>query len=238
MKIFICEDDPKQRARMEEILNTYIMIEEKPMEIALSTDDPYELINASKHSTDVGCYFLDIQLESDINGIKVGSEIRKHDPIGNIVYVTSHSELTYLTFVYKVAAMDFIFKDDPDQLKKRVIDCLETALDRLNLLTKEETVETIELKRGSGSEYVHYDDVMFFESSPKSHRVIAHLDNRQVEFYGKLKELSQVDQRFFRCHNSFVLNRHNISNVEPKERVVHFKNGEFCYASVRNIKKI
>ena len=52
---------------------------------------------------DVGCYFLDIQLEVDINGIKLGSEIRKYDPIGNIIFVTSHSELTYLTFVYKVS---------------------------------------------------------------------------------------------------------------------------------------
>ncbi|KIX90516.1 histidine kinase [Staphylococcus microti] len=238
MKILICEDDPKQRARMESIINQYIMIEEKPMEIEISTDDPYELLEASKNMTDIGCYFLDIQLESDINGIKVGSEIRKHDPIGNIIYVTSHSELTYLTFVYKVAAMDFIFKDDPDQLRKRVFDCLETAFNRLNLLTKEEAVETLELKRGSGSEYVHYDDVMFFESSPKSHRLIAHLDNRQIEFYGNLKELTQVDQRFFRCHNSFVLNRHNIANVDPKARTVHFKNGELCYVSVRNIKKI
>ena len=47
--------------------------------------------------------FLDIQLEADINGIKLGSEIRKYDPIGNIIFVTSHSELTYLTFVYKVS---------------------------------------------------------------------------------------------------------------------------------------
>ena len=31
---------------------------------------------------DVGCYFLDIQLEADINGIKLGSEIRKYDPMG------------------------------------------------------------------------------------------------------------------------------------------------------------
>lgn len=54
--------------------------------------------------------FLDIQLEADINGIKLASEIRKHDPVGNIIFVTSHSELTYLTFVYKVAAMDFILK--------------------------------------------------------------------------------------------------------------------------------
>ena len=193
MKIFICEDDVKQRENMVSIINNYIMIEEKPMEIALATDDPYEIIEQSKEMNDVGCYFLDIQLEADINGIKLGSEIRKYDPIGNIIFVTSHSELTYLTFVYKVSAMDFIFKDD---------------------------------------------DVMFFESSTKSHRLIAHLDNRQIEFYGNLKELAQLDDRFFRCHNSFVVNRHNIDSVDSKERIVTFRNGEHCYASVRNVKKI
>lgn len=38
MKIFICEDDPKQRENMVTIIKNYIMIEEKPMEIALATD--------------------------------------------------------------------------------------------------------------------------------------------------------------------------------------------------------
>ncbi|HHC9935878.1 TPA: response regulator transcription factor [Staphylococcus aureus] len=209
MKIFICEDDPKQRENMVTIIKNYIMIEEKPMEIALATDNPYEVLEQAKNMNDIGCYFLDIQLSTDINGIKLGSEIRKHDPVGNIIFVTSHSELTYLTFVYKVAAMDFIFKDDP-----------------------------AELKRGSNSVYVQYDDIMFFESSTKSHRLIAHLDNRQIEFYGNLKELSQLDDRFFRCHNSFVVNRHNIESIDSKERIVYFKNKEHCYASVRNVKKI
>lgn len=84
----------------------------------------------------------------------------------------------------------------------------------------------------------NYDDVMFFESSPKSHRLIAHLDNRQIEFYGNLKELAQLDDRFFRCHNSYVLNRRNITSVDTKERIAYFKNEEFCYVSVRNLKKI
>lgn len=238
MKIFICEDDERQREHMVSIINNYIMIEEKPMEIEVATADPYDILERSKNLNDIGCYFLDIQLEADINGIKLASEIRKHDPVGNIIFVTSHSELTYLTFVYKVAAMDFIFKDDPDELKSRIIDCLETSESRLKLLSKESSVETIELKRGSNSIYVQYDDVMFFESSTKSHRLIAHLDNRQIEFYGNLKELDQLDERFFRCHNSFVVNRHNIDSIDSKSRVVYFKNNEYCYASVRNVKKI
>ena len=47
MKIFICEDDVKQRENMVSIINNYIMIEEKPMEIALATDDD-EIIEQSK----------------------------------------------------------------------------------------------------------------------------------------------------------------------------------------------
>ena len=48
MKIFICEDDVKQRENMVSIINNYIMIEEKPMEIALATDDPMKLLNSQK----------------------------------------------------------------------------------------------------------------------------------------------------------------------------------------------
>lgn len=57
--------------------------------------------------------------------------------------------------------MDFIFKDDPAELRTRIIDCLETAHTRLQLLSKDNSVETIELKRGSNSVYVQYDDIIF-----------------------------------------------------------------------------
>ncbi|MBH9582201.1 LytTR family transcriptional regulator DNA-binding domain-containing protein, partial [Staphylococcus felis] len=50
--------------------------------------------------------------------------------------------------------------------------------------------------------------------------------------------LAQLDDRFVLCHNSFFLNRHNISHVDSKERISYFKNDEYCYVSVRNLKKI
>lgn len=109
MKIFICEDDPKQRENMVTIIKNYIMIEEKPMEIALATDNPYEVLEQAKNMNDIGCYFLDIQLSTDINGIKLGSEIRKHDPVGNIIFVTSHSELTYFNICLQSCSDGFYF---------------------------------------------------------------------------------------------------------------------------------
>ena len=35
-----------------------------------------------------------------------------------------------------------------------------------------------------------------------------------------------------------VVNRHNIESIDSKERIVNFKNGEHCFASVRNVKNI
>src|SRR5699024_980633 len=102
MKIIICKDDTKQLTRLQTIINNYIIIKEKEMTIQLDTNNTYELLEHVKTSNDIGCYLLDIQLDADINGITLAREIRKHDPIGNIIFVTSHSELTYLTFVYKV----------------------------------------------------------------------------------------------------------------------------------------
>ena len=58
---------------------------------------------------------LMIQLEADMNGIKLASEIVNMILLVILYFVTSHSELTYLTFVYKV--VDFYFKDDPSELK-------------------------------------------------------------------------------------------------------------------------
>ncbi len=49
MKIFICEDDVRQRENIVSIINNYIMIEEKPMEIEVATSDPYEVLERARN---------------------------------------------------------------------------------------------------------------------------------------------------------------------------------------------
>lgn len=62
MKIFICEDDPKQRENMVTIIKNYIMIEEKPMEIALATDNPYEVLEQAKNMNDIERWILFLKM--------------------------------------------------------------------------------------------------------------------------------------------------------------------------------
>jgi two-component system response regulator AgrA len=42
-----------------------------------------------------------------------------------------------------------------------------------------------------------------------------------------------MDSRFYRCHNSFVVNKDNIAEVDTKNREIRMINGETCYASSR-----
>lgn len=236
IEVFICEDDPQQKERMRTYIENYIMMEELDMKVALSTDDPNEILTYLSDNRVNGLYFLDVDLNHEKTGIVLGAEIRKYDPRGAIVFVTSHSELTYLTFLYKVEAMDYIIKDDFTNLQQRIVDCVKTAGERYLAHSEDSSSTRFQIKSGDKMISEDYKDILFFETSSKLHKIIMHTEKRQVEFYGKLKEVEGLDERFYRCHNSYVVNKDNIKSVDKKTREVHMINGETCFASSRYLK--
>ncbi|MGX7420535.1 LytR/AlgR family response regulator transcription factor [Carnobacterium gallinarum] len=235
LDIFICEDDPIQLKQFTDYVESYLMIEELDMELRLATGNPDELLATIQLNKKSGLYFLDVDLGHEMSGIMLGAEIRKYDPMGKIVFITTHSELTYLTFVYKVEAMDFILKDQQTDIQSRIVACMDTAYDRV-MRDKNPAKVFFQTQVGDKVIHVPYDEILFFESSPKVHKIIMHLENRQVEFYGKLKDLENLGANFYRCHHSYVVNRENILEIKKKEREIIMTNEEVCYASMRYLK--
>lgn len=85
---------------------------------------------------------------------------------------------------------------------------------------------------------VDYDEIFFFETSRNIHKVILHAKDRQIEFYGAIKELTSIlDDNFVRCHRSFLVNKNNIKEVDAKNRIIYFNNGETCLMSTRMMKE-
>jgi len=229
--VFICEDQKEQRERIARYVSNYIMIENLDMQLVLTTADPEEILHYINESQRSGLYFLDIDLNHEMNGITLGAEIRKIDPIGDIVFITTHSELTYLNFIYKVAAMDFIIKDDVDSIQSKIISCLKVTNERRQVTNKASNKKFVQ-RIADKIISVNFDEIMFFESSPL-HKVVLHL-----EFYGKLKDVEKEYEGFIRCHNSFVVNIDNIQEVDFKRKEILMKNGEICYGSARMIKAV
>jgi len=236
LDIFVCEDNAAQRRTVVQIIRNIVLIEELDMQLILDTGDPYILLNKVKTSQNTGIYFLDIDLSSSMNGMKLAQQIRLFDPRGFIIFITAHSELSYMTFQYRVEAMDFVLKDAPAEAKVKIKECLLNAMERYTLQTnRTHKVYTIEI--GGRKISMDYDDILFFETSNNIHKVILHAKDRQIEFFATLKELTnRFDSNFVRCHRSFLVNKNNIKEIDVKNRIICFINGETCMMSTRMMK--
>lgn len=134
--------------------------------------------------------------------------------------------------------MDFVLKDNPAEVNVKIRECLLNAMERYTLQTnKIHKVYTIDV---SGRKInIDYDDIFFFETSSNIHKVILHAKDRQIEFSGTMKELTgTLDSNFVRCHRSFLVNKNNIKEVDVKNRIIYFINGETCLMSTRMMKEL
>ena len=236
LNIFVCEDNDVQRRNIVEIIQNTVLIEELDMQLVLDAGDPYVLLEKVRTSQSTGVYFLDIDLSSNMNGMKLAQQIRLYDPRGFIIFITAHSELSYMTFQYRVEAMDFVLKDNPAEAKVKIRECLLNAMERYTLQTNK-THKVYTIHAGGRKISVDYNDIFFFETSGNIHKVILHAKDRQIEFSGTIKELaSTLEDNFVRCHRSFLVNKNNIKELDVKNRIIHFTNGETCLMSTRMMK--
>lgn len=238
LHIFLCEDNEQQRNMLAQIIEKAVLIENFDLDFRCSSADPHEILKQMEGMTGTGLYFLDIDLQTDMNGLVLAQQIRKLDPRCFIVFITTHSEMSYMTFSYKVEAMDFILKDNPQTLQNRMHQCIIDAYTKYsspyNLEQKNFTITTAD------KEYcVPLDDILFFETSEHVHKLRLHTVSRIIEFSSSLKDLeTALDERFFRCHRSYIINRNHIKEIDLKKHIILMSNHETCLLSARAKKKL
>ncbi|WP_026887558.1 LytR/AlgR family response regulator transcription factor [Clostridium beijerinckii] len=236
LSIVICEDNENQRKEITKCIEDSIMIENLDMEIVLSTENPENTIEYLNNNEISGLYFLDVDLNSDVNGIKLAEVIREYDPRGFIVFVTTHAEMSYLTFIYKVEAMDYIIKDKPESVKERIHECILNAHKKYSSKATE-MQKNLTIKAEDKIINIEYNKILFFETSNIIHKVILHAVDRQIEFYAKMKDIEdKLDDRFYRCHRSFLVNKDNIKEIDKNNRVLYMTNGQECLVATRLLK--
>ncbi|MCK8058221.1 MULTISPECIES: LytTR family DNA-binding domain-containing protein [unclassified Fusibacter] len=236
LNIYICEDDPKQRRQIAQTVHNAISIEELDMQIAIRTGDPHELIENIANKNETGIYFLDVDLQADINGIQLGEIIRKHDPRGFIIYITTHAEMSLLTFTYKVEALDYIVKDERDKISARIKECLININEKYSTAATD-VLKSFYVKNKEKTVHMAYEDIVFFETSATAHKVLLHANDRSIEFYSNMNDIKdKLDDRFIRCHRSYIVNLDKLEEVDKTNRVAKFVNGQSCFISTRGMK--
>ena len=236
MDVIICEDNNIQRTKLESVIIEEINSSNLNINISQSTSNPKEIIEYISISENKNfIFFLDIELNSDLNGIELAHIIRKYAPQGYIVFVTSHAELTLLTFEYKVQVMDYILKFNSKILRSEISECLiEAYNDCKNVNNIGKRYISIDV----GNKVVNFnaDDILFFETE-RDHKISIHSFDEHIEFYCSLKKIEKLmPPYFYKVHRSYIVNTRNIKSIDKNTLTIEMANGANCYISKRYMK--
>lgn len=155
--------------------------------------------------------FLDIQM-SGKNGMEIARKLRKQGWKTIIIFVTAIAEYVYEAF--DVGAFHYLIKPFSEE---KLLEILDRALGQLQDRAKTEESRKKEehqprheeplllVKRGGLSIRVRFSDIIYAEVFNR--KVMLHTVNGDIEYYGKLTDLSeQAGTDFYRTHRAYLVN--------------------------------
>ena len=231
IQLYLCDDEETVLHQIKTALEWKIFMENYDMEVACAAATAQELLDAVRDGSR-SVYFLDVDLKDGAwDGFTLGREVRRRDPHGTLVYITSFGDLASRTFQYHLEAFDYIIKDK-DQLEASIGRCLEEIYRRL-LAEQQDPAQVFTVRTGDTLRHIPLDDILFFETAPKSHHVILHTPTSRLDFLGSLNELeNQLGDRFIRTHWAYLVATDKIGAVDLKHNKL-WVGGRECLLSRR-----
>ncbi len=236
MNIFILEDDLFQQQYLKRMIERLVKQNLWSYAKLIATSKPKELLTEIENSqVSANIYFLDIEIRGEQQaGLKLAKQIRQLDPFGQLIFVSTHSEFLPITFKYKLTALDFIDKGfNEEEFSKRIEECLQIAFTNKNELVAS---DAFVFKNQHSDFQVPFADILFFETTEITHKIRLITKNKHTEFYANLQEIEALDQRFYRCHRSYVLNVANVQSVDRANKMVSFDTEEQCMIARNKVK--
>lgn len=237
LKTFIVEDDPEQLATLKQTITNHIMINDFDMELTLATGQAQELLNSVIDSqVKDGLYFLDIEYPGqDTNGLELATKIREQDVNARIVFVSTHSEMAFLTFERRIEPLDFIVKDlGQETIKAKVEADIRVAYERY---TKQNVTSKAMFSYSKGGQLFNLplEQVLFIETGTSRNKLVLHLTERLVQYNGKISDETVAHPELFRVHKSFLVNPQMLVRVDKQHQLGYFENGESVDIAIRKM---
>jgi len=237
LKILICDDEPMQRKRVEDIVHRQIILNDYDIEFTISVDNPQSLLDCIRNQKiKGGLYFLDIDLKSDLHGFELATEIRELDVSASIVFVTAFDNLIHQVFKYKTEAMDYIVKSHPpEEVERKISECIQVAYSRY-LEGKHNSIKYFTVKVANQVFNVPYDDIISFETSTDiRNKMVLHTANSDLEFYSSIEAIEALGLPFFRNHLSYVVNLKNVVRIDKVSREAEMTDGSILPVAARRV---
>lgn len=237
--IYLLEDNEAQRVEYISIIKNIIMIKEYDMQLVVATGDLQELMNNVMNSKE-GLFFLDMEIgEQTQAGLNLADEIRQQLPCAQIVFITTHEELSFLTLERRIAPLDYILKDQSaDLITQRIIKDINVVQNELKK-TNSQRKDVFNYKLGTRYFSLALDDVILLSTSKlRPGSVQLHAINKVAEFPGNLNALEEKYPQFFRCDKSSLVNLNHLRSFDYKEKELLLDGEIRCKASFRKSREL
>ena len=191
MQIAICDDDKSIGLILEEKIKK--LLPDAVIEKYLSGD---ELI-ASGCEPDI--LFLDIQMPG-MDGMETARILRQKNERMVLIFVTAVEEYVFQAF--DVAAFHYLVKPFSDEKFEEVV---KRAVRSIEKYSENQSDEKYMMVQSGGSHMkVFLKDIVYAEVYNR--KVIIHTRDTNIEYYGKLQELSEIaGADFFRTHRAYLV---------------------------------
>ena len=239
LPVYLLEDDNVQRENYSDFIHNSIMINDADMELKLVTGTTDELFDSLDKQTK-GLFFLDMEIaDNKTAGLEAAEQIKKLIPLAQIVFITTHDELTLITLERRIAPLDYIIKNKGmDAIKKSINNDIALTQHYFENFAHHSR-NLFNYKIGSRFFSVLMDDViMLFTEKAAPGQVTLITKNQHGSFMGSLNSLETQYPDLFRCDRSYLVNLDNARTYDSKSRVLTFIDDSFCKVSFRKSREL
>lgn len=155
-------------------------------------------------------------------GIDYAKKVRSTNKDMSILLIVdlSLSPATYI--IPSIMAASLLIRPFDRAAVKNVLDTV--LKDYCEYFEQEDGGKSFVVETREGKRLVPYSGIVYFESRNK--KIFLGTDNEEYSFYGTLDNLEEtLDDRFIRCHRSFIAAKKRISKIVLSKNIVVLDNG-------------
>lgn len=227
LPIYICEDETTIQQHISSHISNYYAIHQELETPKISVfSDPHSLLASLPAIPEMGIYLLDIQLNSDINGLELAKAIRNRDPKGFIVFITSHTEYASKTFKLQVEAFGYINKESSKL--NSLISITLTRIHERYATFQQSSLDNPRLEFRC-NRHIHYyfaSELIALMTTEYSHRIKIFTIEGSIDLSGSLNKIKRnlPPSHFLQCHRSYIINKNHVRSYDAELHMVELSN--------------
>jgi DNA-binding LytR/AlgR family response regulator len=203
MRIAICDDQPEHLEQLRKIIGAW----GGGTPVVSCFDNGNSLLQAH-HTGSFDIIFLDVLMPL-LSGMETARELRQFDKTVKLVFLTTSPE--YALEAFTVKASNYLLKPlDPDKIHC----CLQELSEELQVSARKVCIRGIHCLH-----QIPVTDIEYIESQNK--RILFVLSNGETILSGEplytYEEKLTLEDGFFKCSRSFIVNIHRIDTFTTKE---------------------